>query len=192
MAVLLLYFFFFGYFYYAAFILGIALHEVEGHKIRSPFWGILTSSVLMIAGLVMGADSRMRDWMPWTMSTIPNQQFVPNHVIGSTVLMLSVLISPRLRWLFSTRIARFLGRISFSLYLVHALVICSLGCYLFLQFYWKLGYTRAAGIAGLGTLGVTIPLSWALTRLVDDQGVRLSKYVYQRWFKKEQVPAERV
>jgi peptidoglycan/LPS O-acetylase OafA/YrhL len=186
MAVLLLYFFFFGYYYYTAFMLGIVLHEVDGRKIRSPFWGTLVSGLLMVTGLLMGADSRMRDWFPWSVATTPNQEFVVNHVLGSTLLMLSVLISPRLRWLFSTRIARFLGRISFSLYLIHALVICSLGCWLFLQFYWTLGYTRATGIALLGSLAVTIPLSWAMTRFVDDQGVRLSKYVYQRWFKKGQ------
>lgn len=191
-AILLIYFFFFGYYYYAPFILGIALHAVDGRKLRSPFWGTLLSSLLMVAGLLMGSDSRMRDWFPLIVGNDYNVQFVASHVLGATLLMLSVLISPRLQWLFSTRLARFLGRISFSLYLLHSLVICSLGCYLFLKFYWQLGYTRAVGVALAGTLPVTIIAAWLMTKYVDEEGLHLSRYVYRRWFaKKEAGPAER-
>ena len=51
----------------------------------------------------------------------------------AVVAVLSVAYSSALRGFFSGRLSGFLGKISFSLYLIHMVVICSLSSYLFID-----------------------------------------------------------
>src|SRR6185295_1085647 len=104
------------------------------------------------------------------------------HIIGSTTMIAALLMSPRLQSFFSLRLFRFLGDISFCLYLLHAIVIGSLGCYTFLKLYQQIGYMPAVMVALMVTIVVCVIASYLMTKAVDDNGIRLSKYVYRRWF----------
>jgi peptidoglycan/LPS O-acetylase OafA/YrhL len=79
------------------------------------------------------------------------------HVLASVALISAVeLGGPALRARFSGRFCEFLGRLSFPVYLVHVLVLCSLGCAALLSL-------RAAGLdaeaARAAAMAVTIGAS---------------------------------
>lgn len=182
---LLAYFICFELYYYAAFLLGIALHFTKHWELRSAPWRFVLSTLLFVLSMTLGAfpagiGSMLHyDWKQ-------PHLVVAYHVLGSVGLIISVLMSPRLQRFFGSRPARFLGDISFCLYLLHALVLGSASCFLFLKLWRQIGYMRAVGVAFVATVAITIPAAYVMTRLVDDKGVQLSRYVYRRWFRKEQ------
>jgi peptidoglycan/LPS O-acetylase OafA/YrhL len=58
--------------------------------------------------------------------------FSDMHVIGATILIAVIETHPPIRRVFSGRISQFLGELSFPIYLVHVLVICSIGSAVYL------------------------------------------------------------
>lgn len=186
---LLAYFVCFEQYYYTAFLLGIALHFTKHWELRSAFWRTVLSTLLLIISLTLGASPNGLGRLLSPAWTTPNLVIVA-HVLGSVGLIVSVLMSPRMQRFFSTRLARFLGYISFCLYLLHALVIGSFSSFVLLKLYPQLGYMRALGVDFVATVILTVGAAYIMTRWVDDKGVQLSRYVYRRWFYKEAAPAE--
>ncbi|HBN57621.1 MAG TPA: hypothetical protein DD414_12685, partial [Lachnospiraceae bacterium] len=65
---------------------------------------------------------------------------------------------------------RYLGRISYALYLVHFPVIATFGSWFFLTFHEKLGY-NLTGIVNLCLIsGITVLLSEVMVRWVEPLG----------------------
>jgi peptidoglycan/LPS O-acetylase OafA/YrhL len=110
--------------------------------------------------------------------------FVP---IGACFFVLAFVLSPYLQRFISLRFFRFLGYISFCFYLLHPIVIGSFSSYLFLKLHDRLGYHFTVMVVFFLTVAVTFILSWLMTKFIDEKGVRFSRYVYERWFKKEAV-----
>jgi peptidoglycan/LPS O-acetylase OafA/YrhL len=75
----------------------------------------------------------------------------------------------------SRPVAQFLGKISFSLYLIHGPMICSLMSSLIVLIYHL---HPSPGLATFAAAAITVPislaLSWLLFRLVDRPALRLS------------------
>lgn len=92
---------------------------------------------------------------------------------------------PLLRRLFGCRPLVFLGKLSFGLYLVHLVLICSLGCtvYLKLRAGPGLSHHGAAGWAVTATLAASGVAAWLMYKLVDQPTVSLGGAVFRRWFK---------
>ena len=84
-------------------------------------------------------------------------------------------------WLF-----RFLGYISFSLYLLHPLILGSFSSWAYLSLAAPIGFNKSLPLVFILTTIVCMSASWIMTKFIDDPGVKLSKYVYDRWFKKAQ------
>jgi peptidoglycan/LPS O-acetylase OafA/YrhL len=121
--------------YYLAFVLGIALCDVHARK-WSPAklaWPVV--AVLMAAGLMLGAAP-----IPGEVETIYSGLRIPGldaygvfiliHIVGAVMLLGAVIYSPVLRVVFASRGLRYLGKISFSLYLLHVLVLGSVASYM--------------------------------------------------------------
>jgi len=79
----------------------------------------------------------------------------------------------------SSKIPYWLGEISFSLYLIHVPIICSLGC--FIVFHHN--NLRGEILASFITIIITIPLSILYTKYIDKKAVSLSNKV-GNYFKK--------
>jgi peptidoglycan/LPS O-acetylase OafA/YrhL len=181
---LLVYFISFSMYYYAAFLMGIALHFSKHWELRNPVWNFLCSGLLLLLALVFGAHPATGNWLP---TFTPQPHGGPTelyHMVGSVLLLISILMSPRMQRILSGKLPRFLGYISFCLYLLHPIVIGTFGCFLFLQLFPHLSYMQTVGITYMATIVVAIGAAFVMTRLVDERGVRLSKYVYNRWFHK--------
>jgi peptidoglycan/LPS O-acetylase OafA/YrhL len=85
--------------------------------------------------------------------------------------------SPRLQKILEARWLAFLGRISFSLYLVHMVMFCSAGCGVYLLLCRKLGWSHAAGsiTAALAAVFVSVLVAWIFYHAVDRTTLALTR-----------------
>lgn len=95
----------------------------------------------------------------------------------ASLLVLSVTFSGVLKHFFSNKVSRFLGRISFPLYLIHLPLICSFSSYLFL-------YLPAHGYSNQATANIivatTVPLGLLIAWIfypIETFSVRMSKFI---------------
>lgn len=121
---------------YSSFVLGIILAEITFRKSSIPKSSGLTYFVLLI-GILVGSfpNNRLLDdtWYRFI-----NWKFLPDpahfyHTIGAFLVLLAVLYLPRIQSILTNKVLVFLGKISFSMFLVHYLVICSIGSYVYLH-----------------------------------------------------------
>jgi peptidoglycan/LPS O-acetylase OafA/YrhL len=86
------------------------------------------------------------------------------YAVASMLLIWSTERSSILSWLLSGRVAIFLGKASFPIYLVHWLVLCSIGCWTYLQLS-ALGYGVYANSGAFAATVVvafiaSVPMIW--------------------------------
>ncbi|MFL9988075.1 acyltransferase family protein, partial [Paraburkholderia sediminicola] len=62
---------------------------------------------------------------------LPRSVFSDVATLAASVIVVSTIMLRQMQMVFTSRVSIFLGKISFSLYLVHPLVICSLGAWYF-------------------------------------------------------------
>jgi peptidoglycan/LPS O-acetylase OafA/YrhL len=102
------------------------------------------------------------------------------YITGAFLLIYLILISKRLQDLFSTPFARFLGKISFSMYIMHLLIILSFTCFLFKWLLIYLPYDICALISSAATILLVFVVSWYVYRYVDLPSIQFSQYVVGR------------
>lgn len=94
--------------------------EVATLRRRSPSW--LTTAVLVIGGLVL---TQVAGYLDWTGTSAPGWAW-PLRTLGCLLLVLAFLVGKAPRHLADHVALQWLGRISFSLYLVHEPLVVSL------------------------------------------------------------------
>ncbi|KAF2647731.1 hypothetical protein K491DRAFT_699438 [Lophiostoma macrostomum CBS 122681] len=115
----------------------------------------------------------------WTVPDV--QQFF--LVVGAVLLVYSVSRSPSLQRIFTTELARYLGKISFSLYLVHMSILLWFGYSSIELWWWVCGseslwqWCLGLGIAFLGQVIVVVCVADVFWRTVDAPSVKLAKWL---------------
>jgi peptidoglycan/LPS O-acetylase OafA/YrhL len=100
------------------------------------------------------------------------------HTLGAILLIFSVLCSKSLQKIFSNSVSLFLGKISFSLYLLHPIVIASFSSFLIIQCKdWKY-YNNAGLFVFILTLIVSFIISYLMTIFVDKKSIEWSHKFY--------------
>ena len=117
-------------------------------------------------------ESTIYGWIPIVM-------VVPYHLAGALLLVFAVVCLEPLQKFFSLPLFVKLGEISYSLYLVHFMVIATLGCFVFELLYGNLSYNAAAAITFVVTTGVTWAVSVGFTKYIEPLGKRGELYVEQ-------------
>ncbi|KAG8624355.1 hypothetical protein KVT40_007422 [Elsinoe batatas] len=125
----------------------------------------------------------------WIPGLRPNEASRFWQCLGATGLMVLVARVPVLRGFFSNGLARYLGRISFALYLVHGPVLRSLGYSLAFKLWQVVGregwrYHFCVCLTGMVVGPVTIGVANVFCRRVDEPVVRLARWV-EGWMKGE-------
>ncbi|MFL5730468.1 MAG: acyltransferase family protein [Cytophagaceae bacterium] len=111
--------------------------------------------------------------------------FIFYHIVGAFfTLLLAVSYSP-LQKLLSKKSFLFLGRLSFSMYLLHVPIYGSLGCYLFLQLHEHLSYHMTCLIVFAVCFIVLFGSSFLMAKYVDEFSIRFSGKIYSKYFKAE-------
>ncbi|KAH7136257.1 acyltransferase 3 [Dactylonectria macrodidyma] len=98
---------------------------------------------------------------------IPLSGWMFYQSMGALMLLPCVLRSPTLRSLLEGRVAQYLGKISFSLYLVHGPILHSLGFWIMPRLFDRVGQTAGFAIGWVVLLSITLYLSDWWYRKVD-------------------------
>jgi peptidoglycan/LPS O-acetylase OafA/YrhL len=171
--------------YYLAFIFGMILCDIgvafPKFKLH-PLVGLLAG----MNGLLLGArpipSSTHLVYSDWKIPFLPSaDMFVLPHVIGAGLVLLAVVYSPLLRRTFATKPLRYLGKISFSMYLIHVLIIGSIGSAALS--YWSPHHSYLVAMVGATVLSapVIVLVAHYFNRFIDAPAVRISNKLNRGW-----------
>lgn len=111
------------------------------------------------------------------LSIFEKMGLVAIHSLGAVMILSGLLISHHAQHLFGGRVGAFVGRISFSVYLLHALVLASFACWYFQVTHKVLGYNFAAVSALLLSVPVVILFAAMATKFIDQPSVNLANRI---------------
>lgn len=100
--------------------------------------------------------------------------------IGATLVTIAVLTLPKVSRIFESKIISGLGKYTFSLYLIHMVVLFTVGAGFFLLFSSIFGYTLAAGLTIVATLPVVGLATYLFEKYIDAPSIRLSG-IFANW-----------
>jgi peptidoglycan/LPS O-acetylase OafA/YrhL len=158
-------------------------------KILLRFW-----IVMFTCGIFFGSQPMLRahestGWV-YLMKSIPawwNPAGNFYYSVGSSLIMLSLMFCEPLQRIFTSNIAQYLGRISFSLYLLHVHVLWTVGTRVFPWCMRIVGGGDTEGAYGVamisGTaivLSITVWISDVFARGVDEKSVAFARWVWQK------------
>ncbi len=199
--------------YYAVIVLGVmicylyhyrtALRETSDknflNKVMSLFAQnkILQSTagiLLLLAGLFLGAypsyvrpDNIYRVFNAYAFRDPDAYELI--HGIAAACLLASFFLLKGLAELFSTKPFLFLGKLSFSIFLVHSMLLEHLGYYIMHKMNTLIGNYSLAGILTyLLLFCLLIPLSFACRNTIERFGDRICKKLFSR--KQDPVPTK--
>lgn len=117
----------------------------------------IISIILLIIGLYLGSVPYNNNFDGYysVLKQIPNLSYTTAHIIGAILVLSSVMCLENVKKILNMKPLVKLGRFSFSIYLLHFPLQCSLGAWIFIQAYeLTLSYIKA--------LFVTIPIYFTL------------------------------
>ena len=178
--------------FYCLFAIGALLYELEGGLgavCRQIFTAASWRERFTVAGfgfgLYLGAFPFVSPGMPADLYTwlSPSTDAVGWHKVGAVITVAALLQCASVQRLLGCAIGRYLGRISFILYLIHIPIICCLTAWVaFLM--QGLYYPAVVLVAGGSTLAVVFVVATALHRYVDVNTTALSRaagQAFDRW-----------
>lgn len=180
----------YGMWHVALFISGMFFADLAvraGSSIVTPnrYWHLLISFVPLVLGLLLlSFPIRNGDKTPgYVFLSRVSLNYNTWHALGAILVLWALHISLSLQKIFVTSFARYLGKVSFALYIVHGPALHSVGyditCYI-----CGLGEEAALPYRGGLLLGfllvMPIVFRWAdvFERLVDQPTVKLAKWLY--------------
>lgn len=145
------------------------------------------------SALLLGSFPEQPDTVEWAkkMNLSFSQQFSINDYMqiqklccatSAAIIMIIILTTPSAQWILSKKPLQFLGKISFSLYLVHLSFLLFVGCNLYL-FLLSLGLSPLVSWALIHPvwLSLSILVAMLMTRYVDQPALRLGRMLEERW-----------
>jgi peptidoglycan/LPS O-acetylase OafA/YrhL len=161
--------------HFPIFAVGIVIYHVfvslpHAHAPSASATG--TGNALVWAG-VFGYAALLQGWLP----NVFGDSYYWQGLVFACMFM-GLALSP---WrLVVNRATRFLGKISYSVYLVHTTVIFFLAP----VYHWIYRHAPSLTACFLGSLALTLllvlPLSWLTYRFVEEPGIRLGKRISRR------------
>lgn len=176
--------------YYVCFVLGAILADILVNTnlvkwVRDNVKAVYVYTVLILVAIVASFPypDQGASGQHFHMPVIPGlgiiQSFQIWHFIAAAVLLFIVLTRKEIQGVLSNRILVFFGGISFALYLVHYLILHSLGDSIFIGLISSHGRVYSAVIAAIATVLVTVVVSAVWKKYIDDMSVRVSRYMAQ-------------
>lgn len=156
---------------FVGFPLGVLLYEAcsYGWHQKIGRWWVLILAVGLFLGGQPYIDAPLYGFVK---HVFPHSQLSSARSIGAALIVLAIISSPLLSALLARRIPQFLGRISFSLYLVHLPLLLTVLCMFYLE-YGDFHWAWAASMVGY--LALVVAVAYGFTRLVDEPTIHLIK-----------------
>ncbi len=168
--------------YYMCFIFGMFLADTYNSEKKDLFRinNKNVSAFILLAGLFLGSyiqNSNNPVYQIMTLNILPeNRNFYCS--IGAALLLLGLLNLKNLQEILSHRALVFVGSLSFSLYVVHWLVITSYSSWQFIQLAPYMPYFSAFLLTFLLSTVLIFSLSYLMYYFVDLNSIKLSKSFY--------------
>ncbi len=166
--------------FYAAFILGSLISKlfVSGFSFPKGIKGIVIKCLLLTAGIYFSSFpqsvfTQQSIWKPLDWSWTSGYDLF--HVLGAFCILFVICFDRNFIRFFSIKPFLYLGKISFSFYLLHLAVMCSLGFFVFSEF-WKPGsYFIPFVISFLVSMAVSFVVAHFYYKWLDKSSIRFSE-----------------
>ncbi|MER1986562.1 MAG: acyltransferase [Solibacillus sp.] len=178
--------------YFVAFILGMILCDLHVNLSEKAHLIVKNKIVVLVTFLVgiylasfpyVDVQGTMYEFI--IIEGLEVNYFIMAHIVGAFLILFALLYSKLLQKIFELRPFLYLGNVSFSLYLIHFIIINSVSCYIFLKLFEQgISYNVSFLMAFCISIVVTFVLAHYMTKYVDLNSVKLSKLVYDKLFKK--------
>jgi peptidoglycan/LPS O-acetylase OafA/YrhL len=173
-----------GEYEYGSFFLGVILNYWRNIEFKSAFLNRALIVFLIALGLFLGGFPHVYYTTPSISDTFYrflNYDFIITkhgliNSIGAFMIVLAVQQSIKLQNFFSSNILDFLGSISFSMYLIHALILQSFSSFIFIKLDGVLNYNAAFLVTFISSLTLIMLISYRMTISVDKRSVRIAQY----------------
>ena len=163
----------------AGFAFGALLWEARQLRVpaMAAWWG---GAVALLGGVILGGMPYDLLGTPYWDGFVMASRWVTEpipaaHRVGAGLLVVAALAWPPLRLALTRGPVLALGRVSFMVYLLHIILICSLSSWMVLTLTPAWGYDAATLAALAATLAVLFPLAWAMTWAADRPAITLSR-----------------
>ena len=170
--------------YFAGMFLGFVLCDffhTQERLVRLYRQRQIVPQLVFAAGFYLLSYPSFGTALPGTIyGILPPSYTVVYHMAGAFLLTAGVLGSGDLQRLFSCKPLLYLGRISYSLYLLHFPVIAVFSCWFFLGFQEKLGYPLTVGIDFVLTTLLVLAVSELSRRYLEPAGGWLERRIEKR------------
>ena len=165
--------------YFAGVFLGFAASDFfctqeKGMELWRRFW-VLPLLAFVLGVYLLSYPSIGVDMAGTIYAPLPPAYAVVYHMAGAVGLLIGVLGLPGLQRFFGAGAFRFLGDVSYSLYLLHFPVVATFSCWFFLGLYEKLGYHLTVGLDFLCTTALVLLAAWLGRRYLEPLGGVLEK-----------------
>jgi peptidoglycan/LPS O-acetylase OafA/YrhL len=160
--------------YYMAFPIGVAIAALTARERPggAPLLALAIAGIGLILASYPNYSAREGIWIVPLVVFGEDARLI-SRILGAACLLLAATLSPAARSI-DHPISRFLGRISYSVYLIHYTILSSLTCGLVLWLAPVMGYLPAIGAAFAITMPAVVLAAYAFTRLIDEPATRLA------------------
>ncbi len=166
--------------FYAAFILGSLISRlfIDGFSFPKGIRGICIKCFLLVTGIYFSSfpqgfftQQSIWKWIDWSWTS----GYDLFHVLGAFCILFVSCFDKNFRRFFAIKPFLYLGKISFSFYLLHLAVMCSFGFFIFREL-WKPGtYFIPFLISFTTSLAVSFLVSHFYYKWVDKSGIRFAE-----------------
>ncbi|WP_158534772.1 acyltransferase family protein [Romboutsia maritimum] len=173
--------------YYISFILGIVLSDLDtNHKnIINKITGNLYCMFMIILGIYLGCyptgitpTNTFYSWL-----NIGEQSYLIYHILGAFMVVLGVICCKKIQIILSKTIFQYLGKLSFSIFLVHIIILSSFSCNIFIKV-WNLTqrYQFSFIISFIPSIIIIIGFSHLFYKLIEQNLNKMVSKTYDKFF----------
>jgi len=101
-------------------------------------------------------------------------------MLAAALIFILAVSSARLKRFLCTPVLKFLGDVSYGLYVMHFVVIGSFSSWLFLRLHDSIGYSSAFLIVLISGITVCISLAYFVTRYIDNPAITFANYIAKK------------
>ena len=170
------------YNYFVGFILGIVLADIylnDLFKVNLYIFIIFLIIACFLGAYPMGVEPNNI----YRFLNLGKNSAILWHIISAGIIVYIVINSKKLGYYFESKIIQFLGRISFSMFLLHLLILCSFSTILFRTlFLLGLNYSSAFILTFVLSLFIILGCSYLFFSFIERNITRLLNRIYSYLF----------